>query len=77
MKSYALAIFLAAPLGAQSLSNDFFEQEIRPVLVNKCYGCHSSKLKSPMGGLVLDTRSGLRRGGKGGAVIVPDRKSVV
>jgi len=71
MKFCALAIVLAAPLSAQSLSNDFFEQEIRPVLVNKCYGCHSSKLKSPMGGLVLDTRSGLRRGGKGGAVIVP------
>jgi len=64
MKFCALAIVLAAPLSAQSLSNDFFEQEIRPVLVNKCYGCHSSKLKSPMGGLVLDTRSGLRRGGR-------------
>jgi len=71
MKFCALAIVVAVPLSAQSLSSDFFEQEIRPVLVNKCYGCHSSKLKSPMGGLVLDTRSGLRRGGKGGAVVVP------
>ena len=71
MKFCTLAIVLAAPLSAQSLSSDFFEKEIRPVLVNKCYGCHSSKLKSPMGGLVLDTRSGLRRGGKGGAVVVP------
>jgi hypothetical protein len=49
---------------------DLFEKEIRPVFVDKCYGCHSSKLKSPMGGLVLDTKSGLKKGGNGGPVIV-------
>jgi hypothetical protein len=62
---------LAAPLGAQSPGAEFFEKEIRPVLAEKCYGCHSSKLKSPMGGLVLDTRAGVRNGGTGGPVIVP------
>jgi hypothetical protein len=50
---------------------EVFEKEIRPVLVDKCYGCHSSRLKSPMGGLVLDTRDGLRRGGNGGPILVP------
>ena len=49
---------------------EFFEKEIRPVLADKCYGCHSSKLKSPMGGLVLDTKNGLKRGGNGGPVLV-------
>ncbi|MGD1073111.1 MAG: PSD1 and planctomycete cytochrome C domain-containing protein [Bryobacteraceae bacterium] len=62
---------LAAPLCAQSPGTEFFEKEIRPVLADKCYGCHSSKLKSPMGGLVLDTNAGVRTGGNGGPVIVP------
>src|ERR1051325_3220062 len=62
MKILVIAIAAATPLFAQS---DLFEKEIRPVLVEKCYGCHSSKLKSPMGGLTLDTRAGLRR------VVVP------
>src|SRR5579863_6966844 len=61
----------AVSLFAQSPSAEFFEKEIRPVLADKCYGCHSSKLKSPMGGLVLDTKAGMRAGGTGGPVIVP------
>ncbi|HEV3198899.1 MAG TPA: PSD1 and planctomycete cytochrome C domain-containing protein, partial [Bryobacteraceae bacterium] len=70
MKFWVL-LLVAAPLSAQSVNTEFFEKEIRPVLVNKCYGCHSSKLKAPMGGLILDTRSGLRKGGNGGPVVVP------
>ena len=54
---------------ADSPQAAFFEAKIRPVLASKCYACHSSKLKSPMGGLVLDTKTGLARGGAGGAVI--------
>src|SRR5437763_15239202 len=66
----ALSFFAAAPAFAQSASTEFFEKEIRPVLAEKCYGCHSSKLKSPMGGLVLDTKAGLRKGGNGGPILV-------
>jgi hypothetical protein len=67
-----LIAFAAAPLCSQTpASVDFFEKEIRPVFADKCYGCHSSKLKSPMGGLALDTKSGWKRGGNGGPVIVP------
>jgi hypothetical protein len=68
----ALIVLSAAPLHAQTPSGaEFFEKEIRPVLAEKCFGCHSSKLKSPMGGLMLDTRSGLKRGGNGGPVVIP------
>ncbi len=42
---------------------DFFETKIRPVLVAKCYECHSSDAKEVQGGLLLDTREGIRRGG--------------
>ena len=66
-----LAGVFAAAAWAQSPGTEFFEKEIRPVLAEKCYGCHSSKLKSPMGGLVLDTKAGVRSGGNGGPVIVP------
>ncbi len=68
----ALIAFAAPPLTAQALAGtEFFEKEIRPVLAEKCYACHSSKSKAPMGGLALDTRGGLRKGGNGGPVLVP------
>ena len=33
---------------------DYFEAKVRPLLAAKCYGCHSAKLASPMGGLRFD-----------------------
>jgi hypothetical protein len=52
----------------------YFETHIRPLLVSHCYGCHSNKLDKPMGGLLLDSRAGMMRGGKSGvAVIVPGK----
>ncbi len=41
----------------------FFESRIRPVLVEHCYKCHSGGAKSPKGGLRLDNREALLRGG--------------
>src|SRR5437016_2021930 len=67
----AVLILSIGLLPAQNGNSEFFEKEIRPVLADKCYGCHSSKLKSPMGGLVLDTKAGMKSGGLGGPVIVP------
>jgi len=58
---WMLPALAVSSLGAQPLPTDFFEKEIRPVLVEKCYGCHSSKLKSPMAGLTLDTAAGTRK----------------
>ncbi|HVW85008.1 MAG TPA: c-type cytochrome domain-containing protein, partial [Bryobacteraceae bacterium] len=76
LKGAISVLALAAPLCAQSPGAEFFEKEIRPVLAEKCYGCHSSKLKSPMGGLVLDTKAGVKNGGNGGPILVPgDPKS--
>jgi hypothetical protein len=49
----------------------FFEARIRPVLIDRCYKCHASELPSPKGGLRVDTREGLRRGGDSGPAIVP------
>ena len=50
----------------------FFEQRIRPVLVDQCYECHSATSKKIRGNLTLDSAAGWRRGGDSGeAVIVP------
>ncbi len=49
----------------------FFEKHIRPVLVTQCYTCHSDQAKKARGGLRLDTRAGLLKGGDTGPAIVP------
>jgi Protein of unknown function (DUF1553)/Protein of unknown function (DUF1549)/Planctomycete cytochrome C len=63
-------LFVCGPMFAQEPDAAFFENKIRPVLVAKCYPCHSSKLSSPMGGLAMDTKAGLQKGGASGPVIV-------
>ncbi len=49
----------------------FFETKIRPVLVEQCYECHAAGAKIVQGGLRVDHREGLLRGGDTGAAIVP------
>ncbi len=63
----------AQRMSAQSTSDDFFEKKIRPVLATHCYACHSAKAGEPMGGLALDTKAGLRKGGASGRAIAPGR----
>ncbi|MFM8286956.1 MAG: c-type cytochrome domain-containing protein, partial [Planctomycetaceae bacterium] len=60
-----------APLHAADPAVDFFEQKIRPLLVGRCQGCHSSVTGKTSGGLALDTRQGWATGGDGGPAIVP------
>src|SRR5437899_474503 len=50
---------------------EFFEKRIRPVLAEHCYPCHGEQSAKRKGGLRLDTREGLRRGGDSGPAIVP------
>lgn len=52
---------------------EFFEAKIRPVLVNRCYECHSAKKGDPDAGLRLDTAATLLRGGDSGPVLVPGK----
>lgn len=50
---------------------EFFEAKIRPVLIKHCYGCHSDEAKKAEGGLKLDSKSGMTKGGDSGAMLVP------
>jgi Protein of unknown function (DUF1553)/Protein of unknown function (DUF1549)/Planctomycete cytochrome C len=49
---------------------EFFEAKVRPVLVQHCYDCHSTDAKKLKGGLYVDSRDGLMKGGDSGAAAV-------
>ncbi|QGJ70404.1 Planctomycete cytochrome C [Planctomycetales bacterium 10988] len=58
---------------AEDLDHDqvkFFETKIRPVLVERCYHCHSGEdAENWKGGLRVDTRDGMLEGGDSGPSI--------
>jgi hypothetical protein len=49
---------------------EFFENKIRPLLIEHCYSCHSADAKKLKGNLLLDTREGVLKGGEAGPVLV-------
>ena len=62
----------SAGLG-ESAAHEFFEKQVRPVLVEQCYKCHSATAKKLQAGLLLDNRSALLVGGDTGPAIVPGK----
>jgi hypothetical protein len=50
---------------------EFFESRIRPILADNCYPCHSQQSPKIKGGLLLDTRTDLLKGGDTGPAIKP------
>jgi hypothetical protein len=73
-----LALALLAGTGAGSHGQapdasalEFFEKRVRPILVEHCYKCHSAEAEKLKGGLRLDSREGLLKGGDSGPAFVP------
>ncbi len=69
--SVCLPASAADPAGVE-----FFESRIRPVLVQHCYSCHSAEARASKklrGGLLLDTKEGVLKGGDSGPAIVPGK----
>ncbi len=70
-------------LGDDALKPDdvtFFEERIRPVLVEHCYECHSAESKILRGGLLVDSRDPFRKGGDSGPAFVagsPDESLLI
>src|SRR3989442_812502 len=62
----AVSLYGAGP----AREHDDFESRIRPLLVRNCYACHTS---SRLGGLQLDSREHLLKGGNSGPAIVPGK----
>jgi mono/diheme cytochrome c family protein len=64
----AAALQMAASGEITPEQEKFFEGTIRPFFAKNCYGCHTSP---PSGGLRVDSREAILKGGKDGVVIVP------
>lgn len=62
-------IGLAGITWADDSDVEFFEKKIRPVLVASCYECHSAGAKKLGGGLLLDSRDGVMKGGDSGSAV--------
>tara|TARA_R110002072_G_scaffold302615_1_gene486759 strand:- start:4080 stop:7991 length:3912 start_codon:yes stop_codon:yes gene_type:complete len=52
---------------------DFFQKKVQPLLQARCYECHSKGAKRLEGGLRLDARSLVLKGGDSGASAVPGK----
>jgi hypothetical protein len=61
----------AAEAAADAGGLAFFESKVRPLLVDKCFECHSKDAKKIKGGLLLDTREGWVKGGDSGPALTP------
>ncbi len=71
-----LLVTFANPSWAQAPNEEgqkFFEQKIRPVLVQHCYSCHSvgaRDAKKLQGALFLDSAEGILAGGESGPALI-------
>ena len=50
---------------------EFFEAKIRPVLADTCFRCHSADAGKSKGGLTLDSRDAILKGGDTGPAVAP------
>src|SRR5215204_5047224 len=67
---FAIQLIAAEP---DPKSLEFFEKSVRPVLVDRCYDCHSED--SVESGLRVDSLAGLLTGGtRGPAIVLGDPK---
>src|SRR5689334_3873865 len=72
------AVLIAALCGLSAVSagesdpRHDFEMQVRPLLAKNCFACHTH---SAMGGLRLDNRDSLLKGGKSGPAVVPGNSS--
>ena len=69
--SFELGTSAASVPQPSAAQTEFFENKIRPILSKHCYKCHSADSTKVKGGLLLDTREGLLKGGDTGPAVVP------
>jgi hypothetical protein len=64
---FHLTFLVCASAAIASDDAEFFESKIRPLLAVNCHACHTG---GALGGLRLDSREGLLKGGKSGKAVV-------
>jgi mono/diheme cytochrome c family protein len=73
MKTIAILLLFTSSIAASDPEGvAFFEQKIRPVLIEHCYPCHSGGAPKLKGNLLLDSKEGWAKGGDSGEpAIIP------
>jgi hypothetical protein len=66
-----VALAAADQAAPDPVAVEFFEKKVRPVLAEHCFKCHSTQAKKPKGGLLLDSRAALLKGGDSGPALLP------
>jgi cytochrome c553 len=69
----ALSAAGAATPAPSATDLQFFETKIRPLLIDKCYKCHSKEADKVRGGFLLDSREAVIHGGNSGPAIIPGK----
>lgn len=62
----------AATNQADAKALEFFESKVRPILAEHCFACHGPK-KQMGGGLRVDSRASMLKGGDSGPILVPGK----
>jgi hypothetical protein len=68
---FAHPVIAATPIAFSPHQIEFFENKVRPVLAGTCQKCHGADKQK--GGLRLDSREAVLKGGETGAAIVPGK----
>jgi hypothetical protein len=71
MSSLSFVTAMAAEQTVTPSELEFFEKEIRPLLVEHCYSCHSGSSEKLQASLRVDSRDALLQGGDSGPAIEP------
>jgi hypothetical protein len=72
------SVSFAEPAASTPEQIEFFEQNVRPVLANRCWKCHGAEKQES--GLRLDAAEAVLKGGESGPVIVagePDKSPLI
>ena len=67
-----MLVMVPAASAKDSTGDEFFEAKVRPILVARCFECHGDKGK-PKGGLRLDSRAAVLKGGDSGPAALPGK----
>jgi hypothetical protein len=77
-----IALHTSSAMGAPADDSKiaFFEKTIRPILINRCYECHSVESGKSKGGLLMDSRDAILKGGDNGPALVagdPEKSRII
>lgn len=75
---HAASVAMAAPADDAKIA--FFEKTIRPILIKRCYECHSVESGKSKGGLAIDSREAILKGGDNGPALVagdPEKSHII